>query len=163
LEFGEEVDPQGGFNGYTNPLSRWSNNTAGMILVTDNPRLGARAGIPHGIQEYAYNHSLEFDGAHLHCWGSTPHWNPADEVNNPFWAANRPKAATPNLFAHELHHALVGYVHRPFAADPPYTPAVQTSTPDWPRGFNMRLAGTGVFDTSVDQQCRIATSHHAVY
>lgn len=120
----EELDPATELHGIANPPSTFG-NTEGMVVLSDNPSLGARRRIT--------NAGLCF-GDH-YAFASSP-------INVGFWQTERFTDAVPNLFAHELHHVLTGYVHPLPAPDPCHTVGVGTSTSACPRGFSMKMSPT---------------------
>jgi hypothetical protein len=132
---GAELDPATTFRGYANPTSGFV-NTDGMIVMTDNPRLGARRKIPFFSPE---------------CWG-LEYSSATSALNVGYWDAARFESAVPNLFSHELHHVLTGYVHA--SQDPCGTVAVGVSTSPCPRGFKMGLSAT----QTVQNECAWVTN-----
>lgn len=133
---GAELDPATTFRGYANPASTFA-VTDGMIVLTDNPRLGVRRKIPVAQPQL--------------CFGSD-YSSQTSAINAGYWDAARFESPVPNLFSHELHHVLTGYVH--VSQDPCGTVAVGVSTSPCPRGFKMALSET----QTVQSECAWVTN-----
>jgi len=123
-ENGQELDPAIGV-GMGLPVN-FVSNLAGMVVMTDNPQLGNRK---------------RFINLPPTCPGSHYQDNQSP-INKTYWWGGdlRPLEPTPNLFSHELHHVLTGWLHT--APDPCYSPAVGQPMGTCPRGFNMKLSTT---------------------
>jgi hypothetical protein len=133
----DEVDPTVSFNGLANPPSTFvtPEESRGMILLTDNPFLGARQRILH-VNDFIPGYE-----------------DPQSRVNRSFWPNTRPIGSTPNLFAHELHHVLTGHLHSG-TPEPCGTLAVGDPSPNCPRGFAMRLSA----QRTVLSECAVVNS-----
>jgi hypothetical protein len=134
-DLGQEVDPEvsGNPRGFAYPESAALPVTSGMVVITDNPFLGARPKVFAGCLQNRYGPA-------------------GTSYNVPYWwgpKEGRSFEPTPNLLVHELHHVVTDYLH--FGQDPCNTPAVGESTGSCPRGFNLGLGVTG--HASVTSEC----------
>jgi hypothetical protein len=133
----EEVNPATGARGIAFPSTLFGagSEMVGMVAMTDNRRRGER----RRVESFATS-----------CVGD--HYTSAQSaINEVYWwgpEEGRNAEPTPNLLAHELHHVLTGYLHA--QPDPCLTPAVQDSSTQCPRGFNMKVFS----DTTAAGQCQ---------
>jgi hypothetical protein len=119
FEDGDEINPVTGPRGIANPISAFG-STQGMVVVTDNPFVGARRRFTSDTG----------------CWGDT-YTDTQSWIHRYYWPTIRFDEAVPNLLSHELHHVLTGHAHT--AQEPCNSIGIGSPTTQCPRGFNMRL------------------------